>query len=65
MNNDNFFARVDCKAHRKEGILEIIHLHFEESFMYIDVFASLFSKEMKKYYNSNIQQTLTQKVLHF
>jgi uncharacterized protein YcaQ len=47
--NDNFVARVDCKAHRKEGILEIIHLHFEESFMEIDVFASFFSEEMKRY----------------
>ena len=25
--NDVLVARVDCKAHRKEGILEIIHLH--------------------------------------
>jgi len=47
--NDDFVARVDCKAHRKEGILEIIHLHFEESFMDIDVFTSLFVEEMKKY----------------
>lgn len=47
--NDDFVARVDCKAHRKEGILEIIHLHFEESFIYIDVFSCLFVEEIKKY----------------
>lgn len=47
--NDAFVARVDCKAHRKEGILEVIHLHFEEVIVDIDVFALLFSQEIKKY----------------
>jgi len=47
--NDAFVARVDCKAHRKEGILEVIHLHFEEVIVDMDIFALLFSQEMKKY----------------
>ena len=47
--NDAFVARVDCKAHRKEGILEVIHLHFEEVMVDIDVFILLFSQEMKRY----------------
>ena len=47
--NDAFVARVDCKAHRKEGILEVIHLHFEEVIVDMDVFTLLFSKEIKRY----------------
>ncbi len=47
--NDAFVARVDCKAHRKEGILEVIHLHFQEVIVDMDVFALLFSKEIKRY----------------
>jgi uncharacterized protein YcaQ len=47
--NDAFVARVDCKAFREENILEIIHLHFEESFVDIEVFTSLFVEEIKKY----------------
>ena len=47
--NDAFVARVDCKAFREDGVLEIIHLHFEENVIDIDAFAYLFAKEIKKY----------------
>ena len=47
--NDAFVARVDCKAFREESVLEIIHLHFEESIVDVDVFASFFAKEIQKY----------------
>ena len=51
--NDDFVARVDCKAHRKDGILEIIHLHFEERVIDMDIFAFLFAKEIKNYAHFN------------
>ena len=47
--NDSFVARVDCKAFRQKNILEIIHLHFEQDSIDIEVFAHLFAKEVKKY----------------
>ncbi len=47
--NDEFVARVDCKAFREDGVLEIIHLHFEETTIDMDVFSSLFAEEIKRY----------------
>ena len=47
--NDEFVARVDCKAFRGDGVLEIIHLHFEDMTIDMDVFASLFAEEIKSY----------------
>ena len=51
--NDAFVARVDCKAFRKEGVLEIIHLHIEESMVDIELFSHLFAKEMARYASFN------------
>ena len=51
--NDVFVARVDCKVFRKESILEIIHLHLEESMVDIEVFSHLFAKEMARYASFN------------
>ncbi len=47
--NDSFVARVDCKAFRETDTLEIIHLHFEESVIDMDIFAFLFAKEIRHY----------------
>jgi len=37
-------GRIDCKAHRKTGVLEIIHLHLEKTIKDIDHFLFHFAK---------------------
>lgn len=43
---DRLVGRFDCKAHRKQGIFEIIHAHFEsdvvpDAGMYVDIAAAI------------------------
>jgi len=41
---DRLVGRIDCKAHRKTGVLEIIHLHLEKTIKDLDHFLFYFAK---------------------
>ncbi|WP_164113022.1 MULTISPECIES: winged helix-turn-helix domain-containing protein [Sphingobacterium] len=44
-----FLGRVDCKAHRKERKLEIIHLHIENSQIDFELWGKSFAERMKQF----------------
>lgn len=48
-----FIGRVDCKAHRKERQLEIIHLHIENRDIAIELWAASFTAAMKEFASFN------------
>ena len=46
---DTFIGRVDCKAHRKEKQLEIIHLHIENENIDIEWWGEPFAKLIRQF----------------
>lgn len=46
---DQFIGRVDCKAHRKEKKLELIHLHIENSTINLDLWLTPFVETLKRF----------------
>lgn len=46
---DQFIGRVDCKAHRKEKKLELIHLHIENSTINLDLWLKPFIETLKRF----------------
>ncbi len=46
---DTFIGRVDCKAHRKEKLFEIIHLHIENKNTGIELWGELFIRAVKDF----------------
>ncbi|CAI8770953.1 winged helix-turn-helix domain-containing protein [Chryseobacterium sp. IT-36CA2] len=46
---DQFIGRVDCKAHRKEKKLELIHLHIENSTIEPELWFKPFVETMKRF----------------
>lgn len=44
-----FLGRVDCKAHRKERELEIIHLHIENKRIDFELWGQSFAEHMKQF----------------
>ena len=46
-------GRIDCKAHRKEGILEILHFHIEKHLENRDTFFTLFVEELYRFAHFN------------
>ncbi|WFB69227.1 crosslink repair DNA glycosylase YcaQ family protein [Chryseobacterium sp. WX] len=46
---DQFIGRVDCKAHRKEKKLELIHLHIENSTINLDLWLKPFVETLKRF----------------
>ncbi len=46
---DQFIGRVDCKAHRKEKKLELIHLHIENSTIILDLWLKPFIETLKRF----------------
>lgn len=46
---DQFIGRVDCKAHRKEKKLELIHLHIENSTIDLDLWLKPFVETVKRF----------------
>lgn len=51
--NDTFIGRVDCKAHRKEKQLEIIHLHIENNNIDIEEWISPFTELLRQFTTFN------------
>lgn len=46
---NQFIGRVDCKAHRKEKKLELIHLHIENSTINLDLWLKPFVETLKRF----------------
>ena len=44
---NTFIGRVDCKAHRKEKIFELIHLHIEDTIIDIELWSKTFKESVK------------------
>ncbi|MCF6312449.1 MAG: winged helix DNA-binding domain-containing protein [Verrucomicrobiales bacterium] len=56
---DNLIGRVDCKAHRKTGHFELIHLHLESTKIDLDHFMFHFSKTVQRFSKFNHCHTIT------
>ncbi|MEJ5049633.1 crosslink repair DNA glycosylase YcaQ family protein [Chryseobacterium culicis] len=56
---DQFIGRVDCKAHRKEKKLEIIHLHIENNTLDIELWLKPFAETIKRFAVFNGCESLT------
>ncbi|MEM9832990.1 MAG: crosslink repair DNA glycosylase YcaQ family protein [Bacteroidota bacterium] len=50
---DEFIGRVDCKAHRKKGVFEILHLHIENTDLDIDMWLDVFIEAVERFANFN------------
>ncbi|THV56341.1 winged helix-turn-helix domain-containing protein [Chryseobacterium candidae] len=46
---DQFIGRVDCKAHRKEKKLELIHLHIENHTLDVELWLNPFIETVKRF----------------
>lgn len=46
---DTFIGRVDCKAHRKDQRLELIHLHIENTAPSFEIWAEAFIKSVRRF----------------
>ena len=46
---DEFIGRVDCKAHRNNGLFEIIHLHLDKRLNDLDYWLDPFIKALKDF----------------
>ncbi|ROH88880.1 winged helix-turn-helix domain-containing protein [Chryseobacterium cucumeris] len=55
---DQFIGRVDCKAHRKEKKLELIHLHIENSTINLDLWLKPFIETLKRFAIFNACESL-------
>ncbi|TQV88238.1 winged helix-turn-helix domain-containing protein [Aliikangiella coralliicola] len=55
---DRMIGRVDCKAHRKTGDFELIHLHLEQTKIEMDHFISNFSKVVYRFAKLNNCQSI-------
>lgn len=56
---DQFIGRVDCKAHRKEKKLELIHLHIENNTLDIGLWLKPFAETIKRFAVFNGCESLT------
>jgi uncharacterized protein YcaQ len=50
---DSFVARVDCKAHRKQGLFEIKSIHYETNFIPNEDFTKAFSSAIDSFSKFN------------
>lgn len=50
---DRFVARADCKAHRKQGLLEIKSMHYESGFVADDDFKQALSQDFNRFAQFN------------
>lgn len=50
---DEFIGRVDCKAHRKNGQLELIHLHIENTDLEVESWLDAFAKAINRFATFN------------
>ncbi|MFK5923317.1 MAG: crosslink repair DNA glycosylase YcaQ family protein [Verrucomicrobiota bacterium] len=50
---DSLLGRVDCKAHRKTGHFELIHMHLEAKAIDLDHFMSHFAKTVHRFARFN------------
>ncbi|WP_057936615.1 winged helix-turn-helix domain-containing protein [Algoriphagus resistens] len=50
---DEFIGRVDCKAHRKIGQLELIHLHILDKHSEVESWLGLFVRAVERFSNFN------------
>lgn len=50
---DNLVGRVDCKAHRKTGLFELIHLHLDAKIIDLDHFMFHFAKNVHRFAKFN------------
>jgi uncharacterized protein YcaQ len=50
---DSFVARVDCKAHRKQGLFEIKSIHYEPNFIPNEDFTKAFSSAIDSFSKFN------------
>ncbi|TDQ27836.1 winged helix-turn-helix domain-containing protein [Tenacibaculum caenipelagi] len=50
---DIFIGRVDCKAHRKEKLLEIIHLHIENQNIDLELWLEPLMKSLRQFTTFN------------
>lgn len=55
---DSFIGRVDCKAHRKEGVFELIYLHIENQNIKIESYLEAFKKSIKNFAEFNHCKTV-------
>ncbi|MTI32942.1 winged helix-turn-helix domain-containing protein [Xanthovirga aplysinae] len=55
---DEFIGRVDCKAHRKKGQLELIHLHIENRQEDIEIWLAPLIKTIKRFATFNGCQSI-------
>ncbi len=56
--NDSLVGRVDCKAHRKIGELELINLHLESKEINLDKFIPHFTKTVYRFAKFNDCQSI-------
>lgn len=54
-----FIGRVDCKAHRKDKIFELIHLHIEDFSMNTEQWLEPFAEEVRRFALFNGCESLT------
>lgn len=50
---DTFIGRMDCKAHRKEKQLEVIHLHIENEKIDLELWGAAFATHLKQFATFN------------
>jgi len=55
---DTFIGRVDCKAHRKEKVFELIHLHIENTAISPELWMEPFIASVKSFATFNNCETL-------
>jgi len=55
---DELVGRVDCKAHRKTGVLELISLHIESDNLDIEMFTDALSKAVHRFAKFNACQSI-------
>ena len=46
---NTFIGRIDCKAHRKEKLLELIHLHIENENVDVELWGKPFADHIKQF----------------
>jgi uncharacterized protein YcaQ len=56
---DKFIGRMDCKAHRKEELFEIIHLHIEDSVQGIDLWLEPLKEKVRQFADFNGCSSIT------
>ncbi len=58
MFGDVFVGRVDCKAHRKSGVFELVHLHLENTEIDLSSWLTPFLKTLHRFVHFNHCQSI-------